>query len=153
MRRILLPFLTPLLSLNPLLVLTPLLLAGCVQDSTSYYIDDRDHALTLRADQAYFWDDAVTLTLIAARLPECQRQFVLTKVPLEELALELFSAGDQLYNLRAGSETWQIDTRTCTQGATPDGKALGQPLGTFRLTEEGKLAFERAQAGPAPAPR
>jgi hypothetical protein len=127
-----------------LILLTPLLLAGCIKESSSYIINDSDHALTLRAQQDYFWDESVTLTLIASRMPDCQRQFALTKVPIDELSVELFAAGDNVYNLRAGSETWQVETQTCTQTATPDAKALGQPVGTFHLNEEGKLVFEAA---------
>lgn len=124
------------------LLVTALLLTACVKQSGSYYINDRDHALTLRAEQQYLWKDTVELTLTAARLPDCQRQIVLGEAPIDELAVELYSAGDNVYNLRAGTETWQVDTSTCTQTGTPDANALGQPLGSFMLGEDGKMVFE-----------
>jgi hypothetical protein len=34
-----------------LILLAPLLLAGCVNESASYYIDGNEHALTVRAEQ------------------------------------------------------------------------------------------------------
>ncbi len=132
-----------------LILLTPLLLAGCIQDSTSYTINDSRQVLTLRAQQEYFWDDSVTLTLIAARMPDCQRQFKLAKVPADELTVELFAADENVYNLRAGAEVWQVETTGCTEAAKPDPKALGQPLGSFHLDEQGKLVFEPAAAQPA----
>lgn len=130
-------------------VLASLLLSGCVKDSTSYYINDSDHALTLRADQDYPWEDYVRLTLIAARMPDCQRQFALGQLPLDEVNVEVFTAGDNVYNLRAGSQLWQIETETCTEAGAPDANALGQPLGSFQLDEHGKLAFHPAAAAAA----
>ncbi len=127
-----------------LILLTPLLLAGCIKDSTSYYINGSEHALTLRAEQDYFWDDSVTLAVTAARLPDCQRQFVLAKVPAGEVALDLFNAGENVYNLRAGSQSWQIDTQNCTENGTPDAKALGEPVGSFSLNDDDKLVFQAA---------
>lgn len=133
-----------------LILLTPLLLAGCIQESASYSVDDHAQVLTLRAQQEYFWDDSVTLTLIAARMPDCQRQFKLGKVAADELTVELFAADDNVYNLRAGAEVWQVETNTCTESAKPDPKALGQPLGTYHLDEQGKkLVFEAAATAAA----
>ncbi|HEX9172485.1 MAG TPA: hypothetical protein VF861_07475, partial [Telluria sp.] len=67
------------------LLLTPLLLAGCVRSSASYYIDGPAHSLSLRAEQAYFWNDEVIVKLVAAHLPDCQRQFPMTTLPVAEL--------------------------------------------------------------------
>ena len=137
-----------------LILLTPLLLAGCIQESASYSVDDHAQVLTLRAQQEYFWDDSVTLTLIAARMPDCQRQFKLGKVAADELTVELFAAADEnVYNLRAGTEVWQVETNTCTETAKPDPKALGQPLGIYHLDEQGKkLVFEPAATAAAAQP-
>jgi hypothetical protein len=117
-------------------------LAGCVKQSTSYYISDSSHALTLRADQQYLWQNTLELTLIAARMPDCQRQFALGEAALDEVAVELYAAGENVYSLRTGGRAWQIDTTTCTQAAAPPANALGQPLGSFLINEEGKLVFE-----------
>jgi hypothetical protein len=122
------------------------LLAGCVNESASYYIDGNQHALSVRAQQDRFWSKQVTLRLVAARLPECQRQFVLGDVPLADLDVELFASGDSVYTLRAGQQVWQVETRGCTQ-LEPPAQLTGEALGAFRLDEAGnKLVFEKAVA-------
>ena len=139
-----------------LLLLTPLLLAGCLKESASYYIGDSDHALTLRAEQLYFWDDSAQVTVVAARLPECQRQIALASLPLDELTLEVFSPGENVYTLRAGAQLWQVDTTNCTQLPAPAPNALGEPVGVFHMGDDDKMVFEAAAqagaAGAAPAP-
>ena len=121
------------------LLLLPLLLTGCVNDSASYYIDGNDQTLTLRADQPRFWDKTLTLRLIAARLPDCQRQVALGQVPQEGLDVELFSNGDSVYTLRAGDQAWQVDMQQCEQLPTPQA-AGGQPVGSFKFSDQ-KLVF------------
>lgn len=130
-----------------LISLAPLLLAGCVNESASYYIDGNEHALSLRAQQERFWSKRVTLRLVATRLPECQRQLVLGDVPLSGLDVELFASGDNVYALRAGDQVWQVETQGCTELAVPAQGVVGQPLGAFRLDGAGKkLVFEKAAA-------
>jgi hypothetical protein len=131
-----------------LILLAPLVLAGCVNESASYYIDGNEHALTVRAEQEYFWSKQVTLRLIASRLPDCQRQVVLGKVPANELDVELFASGDNVYTLRAGEQIWQVDTQACAQLPTP-AQAMGTPVGEFRLGAGKKLVFEKAAANTA----
>jgi hypothetical protein len=127
-----------------LILLTPLLLAGCVDGSASYYVNgSREHALTLRAEQQYFWNDAVTLKLIAARLPDCQRQYLLGKVPEADLKIEVYANGDNLFTMRAGAQAWQVETQTCSQLTKPVQGAPGERLGTFRLNADKKLVFEK----------
>ncbi len=135
-----------------LLLLPALLLAGCFKQSTSYYIGDSDHALTVRAEQLYLWDDALDVTLVASNMPDCQRQFPLAKLPVDELTLELFTPDENVYTVRAGTQLWQFDTGNCTQLAAPAPNALGQPVGVFQLNDEEKLVFEAA-AAPAAAPQ
>lgn len=123
-------------------MLAPLLLAGCIKDSATYYINGNEHTITVRATQEYFWRDDVELTLLAARWPDCQRQFVLGKVPVSEMNVELFDAGGNVYSLRAGSRLWQVETRNCGQLPTPASEALGQPVGAFRIDGE-KMGFDK----------
>lgn len=128
-----------------LLILTPLLLAGCIKQSGSYYVSDtRDHAITVRAEQQYLWDDNVTLTLVASHFPECQRAMPLAKAPKNDVAVELFSNGDDVYTLRSGTQVVQIDTRTCTRLQDPAPDALGQGVGVFSLGPKDKLEFNLA---------
>lgn len=139
------------------IVLTPLLLAGCVKGSATYYINEssNDHVITVRAEQEYFWKKEMTLTLVASHMPECQRAFPMESVALDEVSVELFSNGDDVYSVRSGGELMQIDTLTCVQLDEPKPTALGQPVGTFFIDEK-TVSFEKAAApaagAPAPAP-
>lgn len=139
-----------------LILLTALLLAGCVNESASYYVDGKEHSLTLRVQQDYFWQENVTLTMVAARLPDCQRLFTLGEEPPADLAVELFTSGDNTYTIRAGKQVWMIETNNCTQLPETTKPAFGEPLGVFKIADD-KLVFEPAAAPatnaatPAPA--
>ncbi len=129
-----------------LLLLTPLLLAGCIKDSASYYVEgSNDHALTLRAEQEYFWSDAITLTLVASRMPDCQRVFPLSKVAAGEVTVELFASGENVFTVRSGEEIVQIETQGCTQLTLPAEGVSGDAIGTFRLNKK-EMAFEKVAA-------
>lgn len=127
-----------------LLLLTPLLLAGCVDGSASYYVDGAEHTLSVRAAQEYFWDKNVQLKVVLARLPECQRAITLDTVPMEDLSMDLFSPGENVYTLRVGEKVWQFETTACTELPVPAVDAYGAPLGVFHFDEEHKLVFEEA---------
>ena len=139
-----------------LTLLTPLLLAGCVRSSASYYIDGPAHSLSLRAEQEYFWNSDVVVKLVAAHLPDCQRQFPMMTLPLAEVEVELYGAGDNVYSVRVGKQVMRIETGGCTRLTEPTADELGQRLGAFKLDGENKLVFEKdatARAVPAePAP-
>ena len=128
-------------------LLAPLLLAGCVDDSATYYIDGRQHALTVRATQEYFWKKDVTLDLIATRMPDCQRRIALGELPVSELELELFASGENEYTLRAGDQAWRVETQGCSEMTAPE-LVTGRPLGLFHLDENKKLVFEAAAETP-----
>ncbi|MDN4056644.1 hypothetical protein QPK31_00250 [Massilia sp. YIM B02769] len=131
--------------MRPLLLLTPLLLAGCVDDSATYYIDGNTHALTVRAVQEQFWKKEVTLDLIAARMPDCQRRFELARLPVADVELELFGSGENVYTVRAGDTAWRFETQGCSQLEEPE-QVTGQPLGLFHFDENNHLVFEEAEA-------
>ena len=131
-----------------LILLVSLLLTACVDESASYYIDGSAHALTLRRAQNYFWEDQVTLTLIAARMPECQRRHVLALAPASEVDIDVFASGDGLWTLRSGQVVWQVDMQTCSVSQEAPQGELGARVGAFKL-QNGKLVFEAA----TPAPR
>lgn len=137
-----------------MILLMPLLLAGCIKQSASYYVSDaRDHAITVRAEQEYVWDQNITLSIVAARFPDCQRLIRLQKVPQSEVVVELFSSGENVFTIRSGDELKQFEMQGCTELPTPAPNAIGQALGVFRLAEKGseKMDFEKT-AAPAPAP-
>lgn len=136
--------------MRKLLLLAPLLLAGCVDDSATYYIDGNEHALTVRAVQAWFWKKDVTLELVAARMPDCQRRIALGELPIGELELELFASGDNEYTLRAGEQAWRVETRDCRELEAPE-QVTGRPLGVFHLDGNEELIFEPAATETPPA--
>lgn len=141
-------FYTPEMIPRSLSLLFPLLLAGCVNESASYAIDGSDHALTVIVTKDYFWSKQANLRLVAARLPDCQRQFDLGKTPMADLNVELFSTGEESFLLRAGDEMWQVDTQTCTRLPEPSDNVQAQPIGVFHFDGAKHLVFERAE-GPA----
>lgn len=136
-----------------LLLLAPLLLAGCIKQSGSYYVSDaRDHAISVRAEQEYVWDKNITLSVVAARFPDCQRAMTLSKVPRDDVAVELFTSGDDIFTIRSGEELVQVELQNCTQLATPAANAIGQPVGVFTLGEGEKLQFDLAATAATTAP-
>lgn len=136
-----------------LLVLTPLLLTGCIKQSASYYVSEvRDHAITVRAEQEYFWDESITLTLVSSHFPDCQRAMPMVKVPKADVAVELFDAGGGLFTVRSGTQVFQVDSLACTQLPEPDATGYGEPVGVFMLGQGEKMEFApAAKAAVAPA--
>ncbi len=132
-----------------LIVLTPLLLAGCIKNSASYYIDNdsNDHAITVRAEQEYFWSDRITLTLVASNMPDCLRRFDLQPVAAADVNVELFTSAPGMFTVRSGEQVMQVNAQTCTTVAgTP---AFGQALGIYHLDGE-KMEFKKDPAAIAP---
>jgi hypothetical protein len=132
-------------------LLFPLLLAGCVNESASYAIGGNDHALTVLVTQDYFWSKQADVRLVAARLPECQRQFDLGSAPVADLNVELFSTGENTFLLRSGDTMWQVETGGCTQLPPPSENVQAQPIGVFHLDGSKNLVFERADGASASA--
>jgi len=130
--------------MRKLLLLTPLLLAGCIDNSATYYIEGNQHALSVRAMQEYFWKKEVTIDLLASRMPDCQRRIPLGALPLAEVEIELFESGENVYTLRAGEQAWRVETAGCSELQAPD-QVTGKPLGLFHLDEHKKLVFEKAE--------
>ncbi len=131
-------------------LLTTLLLTGCVNDSASYYIAGNTHAISLRGHQEYFWDGQLTLTLVASRLPECQRQIPLTQVDKVDLDVELYQSGGDGYILRQGTQIWGVETTNCKAFADAAKAPLGERLGAFKMKDD-KLTFEAAPKAATPA--
>jgi hypothetical protein len=131
--------------MRKILLLAPLLLAGCVDNSATYYIDGNQHALTVRALQEYFWKKDITLDLLASRMPDCQRRIALGKLPMPDVEIELFESGENVYTLRAGEQVWRVETQGCSEMEAPE-QVTGKPLGLFHLDENKKLVFDKAEA-------
>jgi hypothetical protein len=139
----------PLLPAPPLLLLLPLLLTGCVNESASYSTGGAGD-LTVVVTQDVFWSKRAALRLVASRLPDCQRQHDLGKVPLADLNVELFSTGDEQFLLRVGDAMWQVETGNCAELPAPTGDVQAQPIGVFHLDGKKKLVFEAAEGAAAP---
>ncbi len=131
-------------------LLTMLLLTGCMNDSASYYIADNTHTISVRGHQEYFWDDQLSLTLVASRLPECQRQIPLALVDKFELDVELYQSGGDGYILRQGKQIWGVETTNCKLFADAANAPLGARLGAFKIIDD-KLTFEAAPKAAEPA--
>jgi hypothetical protein len=116
------------------ILLLPLLLSACVRDSDTYYINGRDHSITVRMEQRYFWDKKAELSLIANRLPDCQRRTALADVELEGVEYDLIQADETVYVLRGGEQQWAVSSESCELLDTVP--AGGQKLGTFKLEGE-----------------
>lgn len=132
------------------LLLIPLLLAGCVKQSASYYPDqERTRAVTVRAEQEYFWDKNITLTLVVSRLPDCQRAIPMAKVPKDDVAVELFATADNVYTIRSGAQVLQVELQDCTELTAPAQDAMGQAVGVFWLGAADKMSFDPPAADAA----
>lgn len=130
-----------------------LLLAGCVSDSASYYIDDRDHALTVLRAQRYFWSDDAMVTLVVAHLPDCQRRHELTLTPASDVHIDVFANSDASWTLRSGTMLWRVDTGTCSTSAAVPADALGTHVGSFKVLDQRlRFAIDSADAAPATVP-
>jgi len=129
-----------------------LLLAGCYNDSATYYADaTREHTVTVRRQQEYFWSEEARYTLMATRLPDCQRAIPLDEHPLEDAEFELFAAGDNQWALRSGSRVWQFETRSCAL-THAGGEAAGQKVGVYHAGSDRMYFQEEPEGAPAAAP-
>lgn len=122
-------------------VLAGALLSGCVNDTASYMIDGRDHALTLLREQPYFWSDNTNLGLVVARLPDCQRRYPMKPAPLPQTQVSLYEIAPMQYQVQQGSNWYAVETQGCTlQALTAAPEAQGKLLGSFER-KDGKLRF------------
>ena len=115
-----------------LIALLPLLLAGCVDDTASYRTDGGNLSITVHRAQEHIWSNDVTVEVVVARQPECQRRVELGVIPADDVEFELLSPGDDQWYLRAGQQLWQFETVNCTQYEEAKGQP-GQLLGTYKV--------------------
>lgn len=128
-----------------MLFLTPLLLAGCVNDSASYYQNGSDHAVTVRAEQEYFWADDAALYVTLSNLPDCQRRLPLAHEPATEFEVALYQVADNTFVLRSPKGAWQVETATCSMLGAPAKDLAGEKLGSYKIVDD-KMVFEPATA-------
>ncbi len=130
---------------KPLLLL-PLLglpfLAGCINDAAAYRIDGREHAISVTREQNLFWEKTVKFSVIAARLPECQRIHELRQAPRQS-KVELWQPGPGTFVLKVGNAYFLTETQTCKGfqklDAAPQ-EGLGDKVGVFEEKDD-KFVF------------
>ena len=131
-----------LLRLLPLLAILPL--AGCIQDTASYPLPGKDHAITLIRNQTWFWQDTLDVDVIAIRLPECNAGIRVQGVKVgADMALN--KAPDEypepIFILRLDQRHFAISTQSCQVQAFKEKPGdPGTPVGHFKVVD-GKFAF------------
>jgi len=130
------------------LLIGSLLLAGCIDDSASYQIGDRDHALSIFRVQPYFWQEEVALSLVVSHLPDCQRRHSVANVDASAATIELYETDAQKFMLHEGSRWYLIDSENCSlEPIDAPGQAVqGTLQGKFEEDEKRRLVFVAAQA-------
>lgn len=125
------------------LFLICLSLAGCTSATATYRIDGADQTLSVRANQDYFWSDTLSVGMITARMPDCQRAIDLGKMAKADFDIEVFDSGDNVYTVRAGEKMTQFNVETCTPLGEPGDGVSGLPVGNFKFDDK-KLVFVKA---------
>ena len=131
-------------SLRLLPFVAVLSLSGCLQDSASYAFPEKDHAITLVRNQAWFWLDSVDVEVIAIRLPECNDGIRIEGVPRAG-KLALYQAPDEypepIFILQTDQRHYAISTQSCrVQKFETAPAVLGEKLGQFQ-EKDGKFQF------------
>ena len=120
-------------------------LAGCIQDTASFMInDDRNHAITLSRSQQWFWDDRVTVAVIAARQPDCLGGLNIKQVP-RSAELALYRAPEEypepIFIMEVKGQYYAISTLSCkVQKFAEDPDDKGVKIGSFK-EKDGRLRF------------
>lgn len=133
------------MSLFPLLPV----LAGCLQDTASYTLGDREHAITLVRNQTWPWQSTVDVNVTVMRKPDCNGGGSIPGVERDG-AMTLYRAPDEypepILILKAGQRVYAISSYSCRLQRfeeAPD--TLGRKLGRF-VEEDGKFQFVEAGA-------
>ncbi len=131
---------------KPLLLLLPLLLlAACSDQRAAFEISSSQHSLTLIRIQRLAWEKTANYSVVAARLPECQRRHEMGTAGAES-RVEVYAPGNDAWILRQGKRMYVAETRTCAGfarlEAEPDG-GMGPLQGTFEM-RSGALTFVAA---------
>lgn len=135
-------------------VILVLLLSGCSDDRAAFEIGaSAQHSLTLIRVQTFPWEKTARYSLVAARLPECQRRHDLGAGGADS-RVEVYSPGNDAWILRQGRRMYVVETRTC-EGfarleAEPEGGA-GALQGSFQM-RGGKFVFVSAPQAAEGAP-
>jgi hypothetical protein len=125
-------------------LIAALTLTACVQDTASYILPEKDHAITLMRNQTWLWQDKVNIDIIPMRLPDCHGGMQIKDVPRSN-KLSFFAAPDDypvpIFILQTGKRFYAISTLTCEVQKFDEAPANpGQLLGQF-YEKDGKFQF------------
>jgi len=119
-------------------------LSGCLQDTASYTLGARDHALTLVRNQTWPFQSTLDLSVMISRMPDCNGGGDIKGLP-EDSEFVLYRAPDEypepLLMLKAGNRVFAISDQSCRMQEfkeMPDN--LGEKLGVF-TAKEGTFQF------------
>lgn len=127
------------------LLAAPLLLAGCVNDVTSYRSEDEEAlSVVLARRQDWFWQDTGRLAVTVSRLPQCQGGLEIEEVPMSA-AYALYTAPPEypepILILEIEDRHFALGTESCrVQEFDEPPPDLGRRLGTF-AEKDGKFGF------------
>jgi len=123
------------------------LLAACENSATAYMVEGKDHALILVREQKFFWDDELEQSLIASRLPKCQKRVSIHPSPTALVEMRVYEAGERLWALHQANRWYLASTEVCRvqdwDNAT--GQPPGRLVGSFVL-KDGTPTFVAAPA-------
>lgn len=118
------------------LALLPVL-SACENTATAYMVEGSQHALVLVREQKFFWDDELKQSLIASRLPHCQKRVSIHPGSTTLVEMRVYEAGDRLWALNQGNRWYLASTEQCRvqdwDNAT--GQPPGRLVGSFVLKE------------------
>jgi hypothetical protein len=121
-------------------------LAGCENNATGFVIDTSQHALILVREQPHFWSSEVKQSVIASRLPHCQRKVAIHPGTTEAVDMYVYEAGDRLWALFQGGRWYLASTEKCLvqDWTNSSGNPPGELVGRFKSSLSG-VVFERAE--------
>lgn len=120
------------------LLLVPL--AGCVIESTSYWIGP-EQSLTLIRTKPYIWSDEFLRTITVMSQPDCTRRYPLPPDGGAGGNLKVFRATVGSYVLQDGIGQYRIEQASCGMLLEDKVAAPGELLGTFEPNPEGGIRF------------
>ena len=115
------------------LALPALLLSGCfLQDTASYPLDGRDHAITVKRTQRWPWDSTLVVEVIVRRQSECTAGGSFEDVTHDAKLLVYRAAEDQHLLVKTGKRYFNVDTYNCRVDRMKEApEERGDKLGTF----------------------
>lgn len=124
------------------LLLLSSLLSACSDQRAAFEISSSQHSLTLIRVQNFAWEKTAIYSVVAARMPECQRRHEMGTGGAES-KIEVYAPGNDAWILKQGRRMYVVETRSCAGfaklEAEPEG-GMGPLQGTFQM-RSGTLTF------------